>query len=40
MTSDSDEPRNKCTILSASVRGIRSGIPSPLPEYRARRNVR
>lgn len=35
MTGDSDEPRNQYTILSPSVRSIRSGIPSPLLEYRA-----
>ena len=35
MTGDSDEPRNQYTILSPSVRTIRSGIPSPLLEYPA-----
>ena len=29
MTGDSDEPRNKYTVLSRRVRAIRSGIPSP-----------
>lgn len=29
MTGDSEEPRNQYTVLSLSVRGRRSGIPSP-----------
>ncbi len=29
MTGDSEEPRSKYTFLSLSVRGKRSGIPSP-----------
>lgn len=33
MTSDSDEHRNKYTILSHTVRNVRSGIPSPVLEY-------
>ena len=40
MTGDSDEPRNKYTILSASIRGVRSGIPSPVMEDHPNLNAR